>query len=168
MIRSVPAVWLEPTSTTSPMPCAINSTLRRMKARIRISLSSLSACTSASICSRLSSISSPGWLARMRTSDRRPDIMLTSPVNWPGPCLVTRISVRPEGCTISSSPAFTTKNGTPESPCSTSTSAGRICRTRPCAEMRAICAEVSVGNMCSTREPIGGAGEVVSAISKRW
>ena len=41
-------------STTSPSPCAISSTRRRMKARMRISLSSLSVCTSASRCSRSS------------------------------------------------------------------------------------------------------------------
>ena len=39
-MRSVPAQCMEPTSrTTSPRPCAISSTRRRMKARIRISLS---------------------------------------------------------------------------------------------------------------------------------
>ena len=38
----VPEQWLDPMRTTSPTPCAINSTRRRMKARMMMSLSSLS------------------------------------------------------------------------------------------------------------------------------
>ena len=47
MTRSVPDECIDPISTASPMPLAISSTRRRMKARIRISLSSASFCTSA-------------------------------------------------------------------------------------------------------------------------
>ncbi len=46
-MRSVPGECCDPISTTSPMPLRISSTRRRMKARIRISLSSASVCTSA-------------------------------------------------------------------------------------------------------------------------
>ena len=48
-MRSVPGECVEPISTTSPRPLAISSTRRRMNARIRISLSSASVCTSASM-----------------------------------------------------------------------------------------------------------------------
>ena len=138
LIRSVPAEWVEPTSTTSPRPTATNSTLRRMKARITISPSSASVCTKASRCCRSSSITSPAMAARNRKSARRPDSVLTSPVNCPGAWTVTRVSSAPEGRKTSSSPETTTKKGTALSPCSTSTSPGRKTRMRPCVAMRRI------------------------------
>ena len=58
---------------------------------------------------------SPRRLARPapRNSARRPEIMLTSPVNWPGRVDDDRGSRRDrDGRTISTSPAVTTKNGT--------------------------------------------------------
>ena len=57
-----------------------------MKARIRISLISASVCTSVEQLLRVSSIDLArlGY-ARARVSERRPRIMLASPVNLPGP-----------------------------------------------------------------------------------
>ena len=80
-MRNVPEQWFEPTTTTSPRPWAMSSTRRRMKARMMISPSSLSVCTSVSRFSRESSMTSPGSMTRMRTSARRPESMVTSPVN---------------------------------------------------------------------------------------
>ena len=75
----------------------------RMKARMRISPSSASVCTSASRCARVSSIASPARDAIDRVSERRPESMLTSPVNCPGPTIAIRPLAAP-GRTISISP----------------------------------------------------------------
>jgi hypothetical protein len=118
-MRSVSDEWSEPTTTTSPMPCATSSTRRRMKARMRISPSSASVCTSACTLSRFISITSAGSPARIRNSERRPDSMLTSPLNWPGPCTATRDSPASVRRTISRYPFVTTKKGTTLAPSST-------------------------------------------------
>ena len=86
----------------------------------------------------------------MSTSERRPESMFTSPVNWPAAC--TTIGTSPPvgvGCAISIRPAVTTKNGTWVSPASTSTSPAATRRTRPRAATRAICAGVRTGNAAS-------------------
>ena len=144
-------------STTSPTPAATNSTLRRMKARIRISPSSASLCTKASMCCRSSSITLPGFVARTRKRVRRPESVPTSPVNWPDPCTVTRVSTAPQGRTISSSPETTTKNGTALSPCSYEHFA-TLHRThvRPRGVIRRICAGVNFGNICSIWALVSG------------
>ena len=83
-----------------------------MKARIRISLSSASVCTSAIRRSRSSSITSPASRALARNNARRPEIMFVSPVNSPGLWTAMSVSTEPDGRTISTSPEVTTKNGT--------------------------------------------------------
>ena len=96
---------------------------------------------------RSTSITSPDSAACMRISDRRPEIMLTSPVNWAGPWVTTSTSPSGSGRQISSRPEVTTKNGTSDVPWSTRTSPARIARTDPCDAIRAICAGVSVGKI---------------------
>ena len=126
---------------------------------MKISLSSVSVCTSDSMLSRSSSMTSPGSATRARTSERRPESMLTSPVNWPGPWTVTSVSVAPEGWSISIRPVRTTKNGTTGSPASKSTSPALTGRTAPCAATRATCAGVRVGNIWAAGEVrVDGAG----------
>ena len=129
--RSVAAECVDPISTVSPSPARISSTRRRMNARMRISLNSASVWINPSICSRVSSMTVPDFRARARKSARRPEIMLTSPVNCPGAWMVTRVSPDRDGRTISTSPAVTTKNGTTASPLSTRISPSRMARTRP-------------------------------------
>ena len=136
--------------------CAISSTRRRMKARIRISLSSASVCTSASSCSRSSSIDLAVLAgARRANSARRPESMLISPVNCPGPCDGDqRLRAVGDRRTTSTAPRDDDEERhAPASPASTSTSPARIGRRRPCAATRAICAAVSVGNTWSARAP---------------
>src|SRR6058998_323042 len=65
-MRSVPWQCADPRTTTSLIPRAINSTRRRMKARMRISLSSPSLWISASSSSRPTSMTSPAALALIR------------------------------------------------------------------------------------------------------
>ena len=67
------------------MPCAMSSTRRRMKARIRISPSSASVWTSATSRSWSTSMTSPGALAPIRTITRRPDSMLDFAREHSGP-----------------------------------------------------------------------------------
>jgi hypothetical protein len=83
---------------------------------------------------------------------RRPD--------WPGH------EPRPEGRTISISPAFTTKNGTSVWPSSINTSPRVIGRITPWEAIRAICAELSVGNMSAASGAlVRGVERVVSVTS---
>ena len=58
---------------------------------MRISLSSLSVCTSASRLLAIELDHLAGSIARARTSARRPESMFTSPVNSPGPWTVTTV-----------------------------------------------------------------------------
>ena len=151
--------------TTSPNTAVTNSTLRRMKARIKISPISTSLCTKAIMCCRSSSITLPGLVTRARKRARRPESILTSPVNSPEPCTVISVSTAPHGRTISISPESTTKDGQLLSPCSTSTSPICISRMYPRAAMRLICASVNFGNMCSTRALVTGSPLNVSFMS---
>ena len=123
---------------------------------MRISLSSLSVCTSASSCSRSSSITSPGSSARIRTSARRPESMLTSPVNSPGPCSATSVSVvpgRPHNLRLT----FRHHEERHDMRARFHQHFATLHAThRPCGQMRAICAAVSVGKICSRREAVSG------------
>src|SRR5712691_7034662 len=63
-------------------------------------------------------------------------------------------------------PAVTTKNRGVCSPASMSTSPRWTWRTCPCTAMRAICADVSIGNAWSTREvSVNGTGGIVSVMA---
>ena len=64
----------------------------------------------------------PARPARRRTKPRRPESMLSSPVNWPGRRTATTVSTPSPCWTISTRPAITTKNGALCTPASTSTS----------------------------------------------
>jgi hypothetical protein len=63
-----------------------------MNARIKISLNSSSACTSARTLSRAISTTSPSCLARIRAIARRPERGVSSPVNCPGPKILISVS----------------------------------------------------------------------------
>ena len=155
-MRSVPAQWFEPSITTSPNPCAIRSTRRRMKAFSTISPSSASVWMSVRSRSCATSTTSTGALAPIRTITRRPDSMLTSPVNIPGSTAAMKISPSFgfEGRTISSFPRVTTKKGTSWSPGLTRTSPASTARARPSAATRRTCSGVRVGNICSKRSEV--------------
>jgi hypothetical protein len=101
-----------------------------MKARIRMSLSSLSVCTIAMIWGRSTSITSPASFARVRARPRRPERMDISPVNDPTPCTTMISSTSPATFTVSTLPAVTTKiRGLP--PGSRRISPGSTGRRRP-------------------------------------
>src|SRR5579863_3158131 len=136
-----------------------------MNARMRMSLSSLSVCTSVSSSSRPISITSDASTARKVTKPRRPESMLTSPLNCPAPSTATSSSPAANRRTTSMRPAVTTKNCAILSPASRSTSPGSTRRACPCAARRAICGAVSVGNICSARGPSEiGIREIASVI----
>jgi len=69
---------------TSPALRASSTARRNKNARMRISLNSLSDCTTESRSSRSTSMSSESDDVRTSTSEGRPDSRLTSPVNSPG------------------------------------------------------------------------------------
>src|SRR5687767_3020041 len=71
-----------------------------------------------------------------------------------------RRSPRPDGRMTSISPAFNTKNGTSVRPPSIKTSPRAIGRSTPWAAIRAICADVSVGNMSAA------SGALVSGVDR--
>src|SRR3989441_364511 len=142
--RSVPLQCGDPRTTTSLTPRAINSSRRRMKARMKRVLSSLSVWMSASRSSRLTSMTSLSIPARTWASPRRPDNMVASPVNIPGLKDITTSSVA-DGRMTSIRPARTTKIRATLSPAWTSTSPCATWRRRPCGAMRASCAGVTVG-----------------------
>ena len=72
LTRSVLAECVDPMSTTSPIPVLMISMRRRMKARIRMSLSSASVWTSAESCARSSFNTSPDSRTQDRKNARRP------------------------------------------------------------------------------------------------
>src|SRR5213083_124806 len=154
-MRSVPWQCCDPRTTTSLTPRAISSTRRRMKARMKIALSSPSVWMRASSSSRPTSMTSLSAPARIWASPRRPDSMVASPVNIPG-LNETTISSVAVGRTTSIRPVTMTKNRAVCSPACTSTSPCSTWRRRPCGLIRATCAGVSIGYNRSGRGPGGG------------
>src|SRR5262245_56832421 len=144
-------------STMARVLCAMSATRRRMNARMRISLSSASRCTSARRCPRSTVTTEPSTVTRARTSPRRCDNMLISPVNSPGPSTVMGSSRPSTGRTASTAPSVTTKKRMFCSPKSNSTSPARTLRRTPTLEIRSICAGVSRGNIWCRRSIYGSA-----------
>src|SRR5262249_22207145 len=96
----------------------------------RMSLSSLSVCTSAMSRERSTSITSPASRARLRARRRRPVRTAISPVKDPTPCVTMISSTSPAIRTVSTLPAVITKIR-PLSPISRRTSPFSTRRRRP-------------------------------------
>lgn len=107
-MRRVPGECVDPMSTTSPNPRAMSFARRRMKARMKISLSSTSVCTSARSASRATSSTTPVSSARTVKYERRPESMSASPVNCPGQCTTITVSPSSVWQTISPRPSTIT------------------------------------------------------------
>src|SRR6185437_7438196 len=121
---------------------------RKMKARMNISLNSASFATTDRKPSGLISRNSPGSVTRPRTRLRVPEIILISPVNSPGPCVMISRSPVNVGCTISRRPERSTKKGTPVSSGSNKISLRFTLRRLPPERRRSICEGVKAGNAC--------------------
>src|SRR5438552_12978043 len=166
-MRSVPWQCVDPRTTTSLTPRLISSTRRRMNARMKMSLSSASVWMSASRSSRSTSMTSLSAPARIWASPGRPESIVTSPVNIPGPNDTTTSST---GLWRSTSmrPATTTKIRAACSPGCASTSPCSTWRRRPRGAMRSICAGVSVGYRRSARGAgVAGEGGATSVMDSR-
>src|SRR5689334_17808797 len=141
-----------------------------MKARRKMSLSSVSVWISLSSSSRSTSITSVETVAEIRPRKRPPDRIERSPVNMPGVNFGIDAVEVCSAVTASSCPERTTKifvTGWPGSP-TTSPCVSR--RRRPCGSMRASCAGVSSGNASFVRESVWsweGRGAVEVAIGFR-
>src|SRR5262245_56073434 len=124
-----------------------------MNARMTISLSSASDCTSDSSSGRSISMTSPSSRAVKRARERRPESALTSPVNWPGSSTrITRArSPSPWAATVR---PRTTPNTRGWRSASASTSFAAIVRRRPRRATRSSWPAVSVGNTCSGGAPL--------------
>ncbi len=143
-----------------PKPWLMSARRRRMKARMKISPSSASLATSVRKPSPLSSRNSPGSVTRPRTRQRRPEIIVSSPVNPPALCVAMARSPCRSGCTISIAPDSNTKNGTLVSPGSNRTSPFSTLRTVLQERTRLMCAGVRTGNdwVCAS-SALGTGGE---------
>ena len=142
------AEWLEPIKTTFPRWFVMSARRRRMNALMMISLSSASRAIRERRPSELNSRSSPPSVMRPSTRYRCPEILLSSPVNEPAPCVVTRRSPVRSGCTISMLPESTTKNGTSVSPGRNRISPGSTLLSLLPGRIRSICVVVKSGNIC--------------------
>ena len=114
---------------------------------MKMSPSSLSVATKERRPSALSSRNSPASPTRPSTSEGWPEIMLNSPVNDPGVCVVMVRSASRFGCTISKLPESSTKNGTGASPGLNRISPARTRRSFATRRTRSICSGVRAGNI---------------------
>jgi hypothetical protein len=118
----VSAEWLEPIRITSLCWAPISAMRRRMKARIKSSLSSASFCTTRSRPSCSIAITSPSSRTRARTDAPDPRRVLISPPKLPAVWTVTGVSPAMPGSTTSIDPESTTRILPCRSPGSVSTS----------------------------------------------
>ena len=116
----------DPSRTISLLSIDISAVRLRMKARMRISLSSGSRCTRVRRSLRSTAMTAPSLAIRPRSRLRRADSMLISPVNPPGWCTATGSSRSPIVRTTSIAPDTTTKKLVFWSPTSKSTSPARM------------------------------------------
>jgi hypothetical protein len=98
---------------------------------MKISLSSVSFAIKLRSSSELISRNSPGSDTRPRERARAPEIITSSPENWPGPYVTITCSPESWGTAMFSFPESTTKQGILNSPGSIRTSPAWTDRTLP-------------------------------------